>query len=187
VCSSGRVPACFVSVKPWIQTPVPGKKKVNKQIRILSRGIKWYILHLPRKVITWDYIGSFAVQIVSAKMLTLSTIMNAVFLKLQRTLSPRGWMVFQIREVLQSVNDIIKHVYCWCSNRAESVWFSMLKIYGILNWISILQWLSAKLHVKLRKQENLINALSETVSEKRGIFFFFFPVATCAALSAWLG
>lgn len=69
--------------------------------------------------------------------------------------------------------DAVTQLKCAC--------FSTLKIDGILNLISILQWMSAKLrHVNQRKQEQLINALSELVSEIRASQR---PVVTCAAVS----
>lgn len=59
--------------------------------------------------------------------------------------------------------------------------FSMLKIDGILNLTSILQWMSAKLqHVNQRKREPLINVLLKLVS---GIRVNRMPVVTYAAIS----
>lgn len=69
--------------------------------------------------------------------------------------------------------DAVTQLKCAC--------FSMLKIDGILNLISILQWMSAKLqHVNQRKQEQLINVLSESVSEIRANQM---PVVTYDAVS----
>lgn len=69
--------------------------------------------------------------------------------------------------------DAVTQLKCAC--------FPMLKIDGILNLISILQWMSAKLQdVNPRKQEQLINALSELVSEIRANQM---PVVTYTAAS----
>lgn len=73
--------------------------------------------------------------------------------------------------------DAVTQLKCAC--------FSMLKIDGILNSISILQWMSAKLqHANPRKQEQLINALSELVAEIRANRM---PVVTYAEVSDGVG
>lgn len=60
------------------------------------------------------------------------SVINALFFWSQKTLSPRGCMFFQIMEVWQSVIDIIKYVYCWCSNIAE-----MCLLFYAENWWDI--------------------------------------------------
>lgn len=52
-------------------------------------------------------------------MFVSCSVMNALFSWLQKALSRRGCMFFQIMEVLKSVIDIIKYAYCWCSDTAE--------------------------------------------------------------------
>lgn len=60
------------------------------------------------------------------------SVMNALFPQLQKALSRRGCMFFQIMEVLKSVIDIIKYVYCWCSDTAE-----MCLLFYAENWWDI--------------------------------------------------